>query len=292
MSDSYASVPKSLRSLRDRLMHVSRRDGLAFGRLQQHIGVLVVSQFMASLTDEAGQPRILVKGGSALELRRGIALSRASRDLDAVTRHDIEIICQRLAELTSQGWEGFTAVLTEPEVINVPGLAVQPRRFTVKLKYQGAPFVSVPVEVSSVEAGNTDEIDWAHSPALALVGLPGSQPIPCMTVAWQIAQKLHAVTAFLPEGRLNDRAHDLVDLQILEALIADEQLHPVRQACVEVFDVRAQQTWPPAVTVHTHWPLIYHQALASVSSLGLAADVQTAAEVVTDFIQRVDRARA
>ena len=33
MSDSYASAPKSLRSLRDRLMHVSRRDGLAFGRL-------------------------------------------------------------------------------------------------------------------------------------------------------------------------------------------------------------------------------------------------------------------
>jgi hypothetical protein len=56
MSDAYASVPKNLRSLRDRLMHVSRRDGLAFGRLQQHIGVLAVSQFMASLTDEQGQP--------------------------------------------------------------------------------------------------------------------------------------------------------------------------------------------------------------------------------------------
>ena len=56
MSDAYVSVPKNLRSLRDRLMHVSRRDGLAFGRLQQHIGVLVVSQFMASLTDEQGHP--------------------------------------------------------------------------------------------------------------------------------------------------------------------------------------------------------------------------------------------
>ena len=49
MSDAYASVPKNLRSLWDRLMHVSRRDGLAFGRLQQHIGVLVVSHFMAVL---------------------------------------------------------------------------------------------------------------------------------------------------------------------------------------------------------------------------------------------------
>ena len=138
MSDAYASVPKNLRSLRDRLMHVSRRDGLAFGRLQQHIGVLVVSQFMASLTDEQGQPDILVKGGSALELRRGISQSRASRDLDAVTRHDIQVICQLLAESAARGWEGFTAVLTEPELINVPGLVVKPRRFTAKLQYQGA----------------------------------------------------------------------------------------------------------------------------------------------------------
>ena len=131
-----------------------------------------------------------------------------------------------------------------------------------------------------------------HSPALALIGLPESQPIPCMTVAWQIAQKLHAVTAVLPEGKLNDRAHDLVDLQILEALIAHESLHPVRQACVEVFDARAQQPWPPTVTAHSHWLRIYSEALTSVSSLGLAADVEGAEEVVNDFIRRVDHARA
>jgi hypothetical protein len=40
---------------------------------------------------------------------------------------------------------------------------VKLRRFTVKLKYQGAPIVSVPVEVSPEEAGNTEAIDWAHT---------------------------------------------------------------------------------------------------------------------------------
>jgi hypothetical protein len=288
MTDSYTAAPKNLRSLRDRLMHVSRREGLAFGRLQQHIGILVVSQFMGTLMGEEGQPRLLIKGGSALELRRGISQSRASRDLDAVARHDIELVWRALAESAAQGWEGFTAVLTEPEVIDVPGLVVKPRRFTVKLKYQGAPFVSVPVEVSPQEAGNTDGVDWAHSPALGLVGLPLSQPIPCMTIPWQIAQKLHAVTAELPNGRLNDRAHDLVDLQILAALLADESLEVVRQACIEVFDSRAQQSWPPTVTVHDHWPRIYTEALSSVENLGLAANVQDAAMIVNDFIHRVD----
>jgi len=161
MSDAYPSAPKNLRSLRDRLAHVSRRDGVVFGRLQQHIGVLVVSQFMGSLTDEHGQPHLLIKGGSALELRRGIAQSRASRDLDAVTRHDLDAVWQSLWEAAAQGWEGFTGVLTEPEVINVPGLLVKPRRFIVKLKYQGASFVSVPVEVSP--AGRSDALA-GHTP--------------------------------------------------------------------------------------------------------------------------------
>ncbi|MDP3971577.1 MAG: nucleotidyl transferase AbiEii/AbiGii toxin family protein [Candidatus Nanopelagicales bacterium] len=290
MSGAYASAPKNLRSLRDRVMHVSRRDGLAFGRLQQHIGLLVVAQFMGALTDEEGQPQLLIKGGSALELRRGLEQSRASRDLDAVTRHDLEIIWQALATASSRGWEGFTAVLTEPEVIEVPGLALRPRRFTVKLRYQGAPFVSVPVEVSPQEAGNTDDVDWTHSPAFELIGLPLSQPIPCMTIPWQIAQKLHAVTAKLPEGRTNDRAHDLVDLQILQALIVDESLVPVRQACIEVFEGRGQQAWPPTVTALGYWHRIYVEALSSVEGLGLAPDVREAAMAVNFFIQKVDEA--
>lgn len=292
MRDGYPSAPKNLRSLRDRLMHVSRRDGLVFGRLQQHIGLLVVSQFMGTLTDEEGRPHLLIKGGSALELRRGIAQARASRDLDAVTSLDLELVWQTLADSAARGWEGFTAVLTEPEVIDVSGLAVKPRRFTVKLKYQGTPFVSIPVEVSPVEAGNTDAVDWTHSPALELVGLPAPQPIPCMTTRWQIAQKLHAVTATLPDGGLNDRAHDLVDLQILEAIIVDKPLATVCHACIEVFEARAQQPWPPSVTVHPHWPRIYAQALSSVDGLGLAPDAQQAAALVTDLIARVDDSRS
>lgn len=290
MGDAYSAAPKNLRSLRDRLMHVSRREGIAFGRLQQHIGLLVVSQLMGALKNEDGAPQLLIKGGSALELRQGISQSRASRDLDAVTRHDLDVIWRALVDAGAQGWEGFTAVATEPEVINVPGLAVKPRRFTVKLKYQGAPFVSVPVEVSPFEAGNADSADWAHSPAFELIGLPESQPVPCMTIPWQIAQKLHAVTATLPDGRLNDRAHDLVDLQILEALIADEPLESVRQACVAVFVAREQQAWPPHVDPPGHWSRIYSEALSSVSNLGLAIDVQGAAAVVNGFIERVDSA--
>jgi hypothetical protein len=113
-----------------------------------------------------------------------------------------------------------------------------------------------------------------------------------MTMAWQVAQKLHAVTAVLPDGRPNHRAHDMVDLQILKASLVDDPLHPVRQACIDAFASRGQHAWPPTVTVHDLGPRLYNAALASVSSMGFVGDVQRAAEMVTDFIARVDDAIA
>jgi hypothetical protein len=95
-------------------------------------------------------------------------------------------------------------------------MPVKPRRFTAKLSYRGQPFASVPIEVSTVEAGNADHFDTLTSDALGLVGVPATVAVPCMTLPWQIAQKLHAATAVLENPKVNDRAHDLVDLQLLE----------------------------------------------------------------------------
>ena len=57
MSNHYASSPANLRSLRDRLTQVAKREGVVFGRLQQHVAVLIVAQFMTTLTDDQGEPR-------------------------------------------------------------------------------------------------------------------------------------------------------------------------------------------------------------------------------------------
>lgn len=259
-----------------------------FGRLQQHVGVLVVTQFMASLTDEHGEPLLLVKGGASLELRRGIPESRTSKDLDAVIRGDIETVHDRLVEAGAAGWEGFTAVFTPTAEFEVPGLIAHPHRFTGKLNYQGRPFVSVPIEVSPVEAGNADSYDKVTSEALTLVGLPNSAAVPCMTLPWQIAQKIHACTDPVDGARTNDRAHDLVDLQLLEALLVDEPLIETRGACLAVFEARAKETWPPTVVAHPHWGPIYARALEGLDQLDLARTAEEAAERVQGFIDRIE----
>lgn len=186
--------------------------------------------------------------------------------------------------------EGFTAVLTVPEEIEVPGLLVKPRRFVGRLSYHGQPFASVPIEVSTVEAGNAEQFDPVDSDALALVGMPITVTVPCMTVPWQIAQKLHACSAILPAPKTNDRAHDLVDLQLLEILLADADLHQTRRSCVAVFEARAQQTWPPMIPALPHWPMIYQRAREELDQIDLASTAEEAAGRVQRFVDRIDQA--
>lgn len=261
-----------------------------FGRLQRHVAVLVVAQFMTALRDEVGEPLLLVKGGTAIELRRGIPGSRTSKDLDAVIRRDIEHVHDLLADVGESGWQGFTAVFTPPEAFDVPGVDGQLHRFTVKLSYHGAPFASVPVEVSPVEAGSADRFDALCSQAFGLVGLPPAAAVPCMTLPWQIAQKLHACTEPASGLRVNDRAHDLVDIQLLEALLPEDLLVATRRACLAVFAARGKQPWPPDVTPQPHWPSIYRSALEGLEDLGLASDVHQAARIVRDLVGRIDAA--
>ena len=62
MTSRYESSPVSLRALRDRLTQAAKGAGVVFGRLQQHVAVLVVTQFMTALTDDHGEPLLLCQG--------------------------------------------------------------------------------------------------------------------------------------------------------------------------------------------------------------------------------------
>jgi hypothetical protein len=290
MTPRYDSSPANLRALRDRLTAAAKREGVVFGRLQQHVGVLVVTQFLSTLTDANGEPLVLVKGGVSLELRRGIPESRTSKDLDTVSRGDISNVHDRLTEAGAKGWEGFTSVFTPPVVFEVPALVSNAYRFTAKVRYCGKPFVSVPIEVSPVEAGNADTYDKIGSDALALVGLPTSEAVPCMTLPWQIAQKIHACSDPAEAPRSNDRAHDLVDLQLLEALVVDEPVGETRAACVAVFAGRGKHDWPPTLFALPHWPAIYARAQEGLEDLDLAPDVEQAVGRVQRFIDRIENA--
>ena len=282
--------PPNLTSLRARVANAATAESLPMGRVQRYVGVAVTVEILGTLTDDVG-PRFLVTGGSALELRLGLSRSRTSKDLDGVFRGDFDDFFTASQVALRSGWAGFTGRATEPEEILVPGMPVRPRRFLVKLEYHGKPFVTVPVEVAPDEAGlaaEHDPVKPVELDGLTALGLPRPDPAPCITIRWQLAQKLHACTDPLDGSTANDRARDLPDILILAALITDDHLRAVREACHAVFTARAGHPWPPVLVIQPHWPALYTAAIVGLEDI--PDTVEEAAEAVRVLIRRVDQA--
>lgn len=113
--------------------------------------------------------------------------------------------------------------------------------------------------------------------------------VACLSLRFQIAQKIHAVTERPADGRPNLRHWDLIDIILLRA-IAPKDLAGVRTACRAIFKSRATHNWPPTLDVVELWREPY---LADVERMGtdLPSDVDAAAEEVRRFIAEIERAR-
>ena len=90
------------------------------------------------------------------------------------------------------------------------------RPYRVKLSYKGNSWTSVILEVGHDEIGDTLNTVLEMSPEIiemfTSVGLPATAPVHVLAPKHQIAQKLHAASC-----NESQRAHDLVDLQLLES---------------------------------------------------------------------------
>lgn len=282
--------PSNLTSLRARLRNQARDLHQLETRVQRRLAALVVNEIFLTIdNDGGGQPAVLVKGGTAIDLRRGAAPARLSKDWDGAVRSDLDEFIDHARAALAQGWSGFTGRLTREAEIEVPGLAVRPRRFDVKLDYRGKSFATVPVELSAAEGRSGEEHDVVNPVEYAAIGLEPRGPVYCLSLRYQIAQKIHACTDPLDGIRDNDRARDLIDLQLLALLLDAAALPDVRSACIEIFDGRGRQAWPPAVRTWPAWPSIY---TASATGLGgdVLGDVDQAVEWLRAFIQAIEAA--
>jgi len=87
-----------------------------------------------------------------------------------------------------------------------------------------------------------------------------------------------------PADRENARYWDLIDLLLLRDLIED--LAPVRDTCIEVFDNRGTHAWPPELLVPDSWKAPYESDAQQLRFM--LADVQEAAGEVRAFIAKID----
>lgn len=226
-----------------------------------------------------------------MQIRFGDAESRATRDLDAARAAELtlEAYLEQLDERLAAGWPDFTGTVRDasgPSPADVPPDYVM-RPFQIRLSYKGSFWFNVPFELGRDEVGSTMDPEVRMSPSItdlfARLGLPAPEAIALLPVDHQMAQKLHACT-WLDRNGENDRAHDLVDLQIL---VREEAPDPgrVRTTARRLFESRRAQAWPPTVTAHGQWDTLY---AAAAEGLDVIPTVEEAVSWTNSLIVRID----
>lgn len=254
------------------------------GRYQRWINTMLISGVLERVQDENGQALFALKGGSAMELRLGLA-ARASKDYDAAFRDRAAIMLDKLDDALVRGWMDFDFERTEATPIKETSAL----RMNVKLAYRGRPWGTVQLEVAPAEGLVGQEIDLVPARQLDAVQLTGPETIPCVSIRYQVAQKIHACTEIYEDGTPNARFRDLIDLQLLRELIPADDLPRVRLGCVEIFEIRERHAWPPKVTV---WPEWAGGFSAMAREIGFhTEDVEVAAQDLGELIAEIDAAR-
>jgi hypothetical protein len=276
-------APTNLRSLQVRLDNLAREQARPLRRLQRAIANTVVGQML---------PPSVVKGGTAMKLRVGESGSRFTPDFDASRSAEttLDDYLDELADRLAEGWGGFTGTVEEldpPQPEGVPPeYVMQP--FNIRLAYKGRHWLTVQFELGRDEIGSTAEYDLRVADDIVelfrSLGLDTPGPIPLLALDHQIAQKLHACTSINAKTGGNERAHDLVDLQILEQ---EETLDMVAvgKTAERLFAARRSQTWPPAVVAYEGWEMIYAEAADGLEVIDNVAD---AVAWANDFIRRTN----
>jgi hypothetical protein len=117
--------------------------------------------------------------------------------------------------------------------------------------------------------------------------LDGPSRVACLSLRYQTAQKLHAVTE-QPPDRENLRFWDLIDLMLLREILQGD-LRSVREACIQTFETRATHDWPPELAVPLSWIDPYAATIEEIDQ-ELPPTAEAAAEEVRAFIAEIDAA--
>lgn len=252
-----------------------------------HAVTLRVSMANAIVAQMIGQG--VVKGGSGLKFRYGDEATRVTLDLDTAWNTDLDSFLKDLNAKLKLGWHGFDGVIVVQRPASPRGIpfdyVMQP--CDVKLNYKGSPWFTVKLEIGHNEIGDADEIDRISLPkeVVALfefLCLPCPGDVPAMKLEFQVAQKLHGVSA--PNSR---RAHDLIDLQLI---FAHEPIDMARTAdiCRRLFAYRKVQAWPPTIVKGEGWENVYKEQSIRLPVL---SSIDEAIVWANELINRIDRAK-
>lgn len=249
------SQPKTEKQLGRLVSNYAEASGLGVRRVRQRVSAITFLGALERVREEDSTARFLLKGGIACELRFQDQ-ARATRELDALFHGSLDELLADLDTACATPYSGFSFSYTSPEAVRETGA----HRFEIKLTYRGRGWATLRVEVSPPE-GKAHEPESVPALSVSQFGLTGPTEVTCLSLRYQIAQKIHACTERFPD-RENERVHDLIDLQLMEELIEDYSR--VKAASVEIFELRGTHAWPPTLTAEPTWPETYRELAAEL----------------------------
>lgn len=249
-------------------------------RLARAMADVVVGQML---------PDGVVKGGSSLMFRYGGGVTRYTKDVDTARVVDLDVYLESLRTKLAAGWNGFSGKLVDvepPAPPNVPKPYLM-MPYDIKLQYCGRAWMTVRIEIGHDEIGDADAFEMKLPEDIAAVfvalGFPRPAEIPVMKLSYQIAQKLHAVS-----GKDSDRAHDLIDLQLM-SIHSTLDYGDIKSTCKRLFVYRREQTWPPIIVKGENWENVYHEARETLrDSTSILLTVDEAVKWANELIERIE----
>jgi len=180
-----------------------------------------------------------LKGGVAMEMRYARA-ARTAKDFDLGLTSNRREHLRRLAEVLQLGIDDFRFRLKGMELADTI-------RVEVAIEYRTRAWQTIEVDIGPGQAGEVDVVAPAID-GVAEMGIPVTPQVPCPGINEQIAQKLHACTGPLKEGR----ARDVLDILVMNMLGRLDRVR-ARAAAVRIFAVRNTHAFPPETEIPEEW---------------------------------------
>jgi predicted nucleotidyltransferase component of viral defense system len=238
-----SSRPRPPERLEKRLARVAREQGLDQERLRRWVSFLALCGVLERALAEGVLGAYCLKGGVAMELRFA-QNARATKDLDLGMEGTRTSRLRTLSETLQLGFDEFTFRLKAQtrEMEQADTVRVQ-----VAVAYRTRSWQTIEVDLGPAKMGQVDLVEPKVHGLLEL-GIPVISPVRCLSLADQVAQKLHACTGPARAGR----ARDVLDILLIDAL-GEVDYHETAQAACRVFEERATHPFPPEFVMPPEW---------------------------------------
>lgn len=229
------------------LARVARKQGLDQERLRRWVSFLALCGVLERAVTDGVLDGYYLKGGVAMEIRFATG-ARATKDMDIGLDGERSNRMKTLERALALGFDAFTFRL-KAQTRNMD--MADTIRVPVAVQYRSRAWQTIDVDLGPTGAGSVELVRPAIH-GLVELGLPMISPIRCLSLADQLAQKLHACTGPHSEGR----ARDILDILLID-LLGNLDYSKVRKAAVRLFSERATHAFPPEISIPPHWHVLF-----------------------------------